>query len=199
MTAPHKIRLHHATMLPMPHFFSLPIEKQNGQVGSNVFTLRRQIFPYQYLLFSVVCESLFCRKKLVATHHDRTRNLAIARRAMEREKLASSYTIPSKKSRRYHPGTVALREIKKQQKATCLLVPRKPFQRTVREFFEDYKSGLRFSGNGLEKILQEVAESLIVQLASDCQLCSIHAGRVTVQKKDMELARSILQKRNYRA
>ena len=196
MTAPHKLA---STMPPSCSFFSLPIEKHNGQVGSNVFTLGRQLFPCQYLLLSVFCESLFHRKKLVATHHNRARNLAIARRAMEREKLASGCTNPSKKSRRYHPGIVALREIKKQQKATCLLVPTNPFKRTVREFFQDYKSGLRISGNGLEEILQEVAESIIVKLASDCQLCSIHAGRVTVQKKDMELARSILQKRNYRA
>ena len=38
-----------------------------------------------------------------------------------------------RKARRYRPGTVALREIRKFQKSTDLLIRKIPFQRLVRE------------------------------------------------------------------
>ena len=38
-----------------------------------------------------------------------------------------------KKPHRYRPGTVALREIRKYQKSTELLIRKLPFQRLVRE------------------------------------------------------------------
>ena len=118
---------------------------------------------------------------------------------MKKENEAIRDAASRRKSRRYHPGMIALREIKKQQKSTGLLLKKSPFKRTVRELFHDYKSGLMFAADGPELALQEVAESLLVKLASDSQLCSVHAGRVTVLKRDMELARSILQRNNYRA
>ena len=49
-----------------------------------------------------------------------------------------------KKPHRFRPGTVALREIRKFQKSTELLIRKLPFQRLVREIASDYKSDLRF-------------------------------------------------------
>lgn len=49
-----------------------------------------------------------------------------------------------KKPHRFRPGTVALREIRKYQKSTELLIRKLPFQRLVREIASDYKSDLRF-------------------------------------------------------
>merc|ERR1711976_692110 len=49
-----------------------------------------------------------------------------------------------KKTHRYKPGTVALREIRRYQKSTELLIRKLPFQRLVREIAQDYKSDLRF-------------------------------------------------------
>ena len=44
----------------------------------------------------------------------------------------------------HRPGTVALREIRRYQKSTELLVRKLPFQRLVREIAQDFKTDLRF-------------------------------------------------------
>src|ERR1700723_340560 len=44
-----------------------------------------------------------------------------------------------KKPHRYRPGTVALREIRRYQKSTELLIRKLPFQRLVREIAQDFK------------------------------------------------------------
>jgi histone H3/H4 len=47
-----------------------------------------------------------------------------------------------KKPHRYRPGTVALREIRRYQKSTDLLIRKLPFQRLVREVAQDFKPNL---------------------------------------------------------
>ena len=95
-----------------------------------------------------------------------------------------------KKPHRYKPGTVALREIRKYQKSTELLIRKLPFQRLVREIAQDYKSDLRFQSNAV-LALQEASEAYLVSLFEDTNLCAIHAKRVTIMPKDMSLARRI--------
>ena len=95
-----------------------------------------------------------------------------------------------KKPHRYKPGTVALREIRKYQKSTDLLMRKLPFQRLVREIAQDYKTDLRFQSNAV-LALQEAAEAYLVSLFEDTNLCAIHAKRVTIMQKDMHLARRI--------
>ena len=80
-----------------------------------------------------------------------------------------------KKPHRYRPGTVALREIRRYQKSTELLIRKLPFQRLVREIAQDFKTDLRFQ----------------VGLFEDTNLCAIHAKRVTIMPKDIQLARRI--------
>jgi histone H3 len=92
--------------------------------------------------------------------------------------------------RRYRPGTVALREIRKCQKSTELLIRRLPFQRLVREIAQNFKSDLRFQGSAI-MALQEATESYMVGLFEDTNMCCIHAKRVTIMPKDMQLARRI--------
>jgi histone H3 len=96
----------------------------------------------------------------------------------------------AKKPRRYRPGTVALREIRKYQKGTDLLLRRRPFQMLVREIAYEFKTDARFQSTAL-LALQEAAEAYLVQLFEDTNLCAIHAKRVTIQVKDMQLARRI--------
>lgn len=91
---------------------------------------------------------------------------------------------------RFRPGTVALREIRKYQKSTELLIRKLPFQRLVREIAQDYKCDLRFQSTAL-LALQEAAEAYMVGLMEDTQLCAIHAKRITIMPKDMQLARRI--------
>merc|ERR1712184_103730 len=64
------------------------------------------------------------------------------------------------------PGTVALREIRKYQKSTDLLIRKLPFQRLVREIAQDYKSDLRFQSSAVAA-LQEASESYLVGLFED--------------------------------
>ena len=95
-----------------------------------------------------------------------------------------------KKPHRYHPGTVALREIRRYQKSTDLLIRKLPFQRFVREIAQDFKSDLRFQGSSV-LALQEVSEAYHVGLFEDTNLCAIHAKRVTIMPRDIQLARRI--------
>ncbi|KZO90377.1 histone-fold-containing protein [Calocera viscosa TUFC12733] len=95
-----------------------------------------------------------------------------------------------KKPRRYRPGTIALREIRRYQKGTQLLIRKLPFQRLVREISQDFKTDLRFQSSALGA-LQEAAESYLIGVFEDTQLCAIHAKRQTIQLKDMRLARRL--------
>ncbi|GMT16725.1 hypothetical protein PFISCL1PPCAC_8022, partial [Pristionchus fissidentatus] len=87
-------------------------------------------------------------------------------------------------------GTVALREIRRYQKSTELLIRKLPFQRLVREIAQDFKTDLRFQSSAV-MALQEAAEAYLVGLFEDTNLCAIHAKRVTIMPKDIQLARRI--------
>ena len=100
------------------------------------------------------------------------------------------------KPRRYRPGTVALREIRRYQKSTELLIRKLPFQRLVREIAQDLgKMNMRFQ-SGAIMALQEASEAHLVSLLEDSNLCTIHAKRVTIMPKDIQLARRIRGERN---
>ena len=118
----------------------------------------------------------------------------------------------------FRPGTVALREIRRYQKSTELLIRKLPFQRLVREIAQDFKTDLRFqsaaigalqvrildqvgvnelgvdvsiSTRAFPLLLQEASEAYLVGLFEDTNLCVIHAKRVTIMPKDIQLARRI--------
>jgi len=95
-----------------------------------------------------------------------------------------------KKPHRYRPGTVAIREIRRYQKSTDLLIRKLPFQRFTKEIAQDFKSDLRYASTSLLG-LQEAAEAYLVGLFEDANLCTIHGKRVTVMPKDIALARRI--------
>ena len=97
---------------------------------------------------------------------------------------------PTGKPHRYRPGTVALREIRRYQRSTDLLIHKMPFQRLVREIIQDFKLDLRVCTSAYIA-LQEAAEAYIVGLFEDVMLCAIHSKRVTIMPKDMQLARRI--------
>ncbi|KAK9478272.1 histone-fold-containing protein [Lipomyces japonicus] len=118
-----------------------------------------------------------------------------------------SSAVKSRGHHRYKPGTVALREIRKYQKNTDLLIQKLPFARLVREVASDFvwgggsggagandgaggAIGLRFQSVAI-LALQEAAEAYLVHLFEDTNLCAIHAKRVTIMQKDIQLARRI--------
>ncbi len=92
-----------------------------------------------------------------------------------------------KKPHKYRPGTVALREIRRYQKSTDLLIKKLPFQRLVREISQEFKTDFRFQRDAI-LALQEAAESYLISLFEDTDLCAIHVHRVTILPKDMQLA-----------
>ena len=96
---------------------------------------------------------------------------------------ASGVKVPFK----FRPGTVALRDIRKYQKCTELLLRKLPFQRLVREIAQSSKDGLRFQASAV-LAMQEATEAHMVNLFADTCLCAIHGSRVTVQPRDLRLA-----------
>ena len=101
-----------------------------------------------------------------------------------------------KKPHRYCPGTVALREIRKYQKSTDLLIRKAPYQRLIREIYgriareSHVPSDYRWQGTSI-LALQEASEAYHVGLFEDTNLCSLHSKRKTIQPKDIQLARRI--------
>jgi len=98
----------------------------------------------------------------------------------------------SPRKHRYRPGTVALREIRKYQKTTDLLIRKMPFARLVREVCGNIRIGrdVRWQSQAI-MALQEAAEAYLVHLFEDTLLCAVHAKRVTIMPRDMQLARRI--------
>jgi histone H3 len=85
---------------------------------------------------------------------------------------------------------VCLREIRRYQKSTDLLIRREPFMRLIREIAQDFKDELRFQSTAL-LAAQEASEAYLVGLFEDTNLCAIHGGRKTIMPKDQQLARRI--------
>ena len=132
-----------------------------------------------------------------------------------------------KKPHRYRPGTVALREIRKYQKGTDLLIPKLPFMKVTREITADEASAraknkwvqgsdgriilkpwpkgcesdlpadLRWQSTGL-LAMQEASEAYLTGVDEDANLCALHAKRVTIMPKDIQLARRIRGERSGR-
>merc|ERR1712216_651850 len=94
-----------------------------------------------------------------------------------------------KKPHRYRPGTVALREIRKYQKSTELLIRKLPFQRLVRNRarLQDGFALPIHGGFGASRGVRGVLGRLVRRH----ELCAIHAKRVTIMPKDIQLARRI--------
>ncbi|TFK07218.1 ephrin-A2 [Platysternon megacephalum] len=147
------------------------------------------------LLFCAVC--LSCERGLLRMARTKQTARKSTGGKAPRKQLATKAARKSapatggvKKPHRYRPGTVALREIRRYQKSTELLIRKLPFQRLVREIAQDFKTDLRFQSSAV-MALQEASEAYLVGLFEDTNLCAIHAKRVTIMPKDIQLARRI--------
>ena len=134
-------------------------------------------------------------KRILAEKREEERKKAAARMAKKGGQKAPKGGV--KKRYRYRPGIVALKQIRQYQKTTELLIRKLPFQRLVREIASDgdvIKSPLcgkvRFQSAAI-MALQEATEGYLVGLFEDSNLCAIHARRVTIMPKDIQLARRI--------
>ena len=134
-------------------------------------------------------------KRVLAQKREEERKKAAARMAKKDGQKAPKGGV--KKRYRYRPGTVALKQIRQYQKSTELLIRKLPFQRLVREIASDSEvitsplcGKVRFQSAAV-MALQEAAEAYLVGLFEDTNLCAIHAKRVTIMPKDIQLARRI--------
>ena len=134
-------------------------------------------------------------KRILAEKREEKRKKAAARMAKKGGQKAPKGRV--KKRYRYRPETVALKQKRQYQKSTELLIRKLPFQRLVREIASDsevIKSPLcgkvRFQSAAV-MALQEAAEAYLVGLFEDTNLCAIHARRVTIMPKDIQLAQRI--------
>lgn len=101
-----------------------------------------------------------------------------------------SKTAAGRKTRRFHPGTVALRQIKHYQRSGSSLIRRAPFVRMVRQIVASYNPELRLQADAT-LALQEASEALLTGMFGDANLLAIHARRSTVSRKDLLLARAL--------
>ena len=138
-------------------------------------------------------------KRVLAQKREEERKKAAARLAKKSGQKAPKGGV--KKHYRYWPGTVALKQIRQYQKSTELLIRKLPFQRLVREIAGDSEvitsplcGKVRFQSAAI-MALQEAAEAYLVGLFEDTNLCAIHAKRVTIMPKDIQLARRICSER----
>ena len=134
-------------------------------------------------------------KRVLAKKREEECKKAAARLAKKNGQQAPKGGV--KKRYRYRPGTVALKQIRQYQKSTELLIRKLPFQRLVREIAGDSEiiisplcGKVRFQSAAI-MALQEAAEAYLVGLFEDTNLCAIHAKRVTIMPKDIQLARRI--------
>merc|ERR1711973_797692 len=97
-----------------------------------------------------------------------------------------------KKPHRYKPGTVAMREIRRYQKSCELLLRKLPFQRLVRECAHGFRIELRFEKRAMEA-LQHACEIHVSTILELSLLFTIHAKRVTIHARDIELAMKVKQ------
>ena len=112
-------------------------------------------------------------------------------KAKKHDKQTKADVSQQMKKKHLRPGQKALREIRHYQKNTDNVVRKLPFQRLVRELAKELSmEDLRFQSSALAA-LQECVEMYMINLFCDSQLCATHAKRMTLFKKDLDLARRI--------
>ena len=134
-------------------------------------------------------------KRMLAKKREEERKKAAAKAAKKGEQKAPKGRV--KKRYRYRPGTFALKQIRRYQKTAELLIRKLPFQHLVREIAGDTEvihsplcGKVRFQSAAI-MALQEASEAYLVGLFEDSNLCAIHAKRVAIMPKDIQLARRI--------
>ncbi|EDW59438.1 histone H3.3 [Drosophila virilis] len=95
-----------------------------------------------------------------------------------------------RKPHRYRPGAVVLREIRRYQRSSDLLIHKQPFQRLVREISQAFGCRMRIQPAALAA-MQEAAEAYLVGLFEESNLCALHGQRKTLMPKDLWLAQRI--------
>jgi histone H3/H4 len=130
---------------------------------------------------------------MARTKQSKTSALKAPRRQAPKIPKTKVETEPKEtKVRRFHPGTVAKRDIRKLQKGTNLLIQKSPFRKLVRRLARDMvpDHDIRFQKTAI-LALQEYAESRVISILTDAKLMVTHSKRITVYDKDIKLAETV--------
>jgi histone H3 len=178
-------------------FLSFLSSPTDFSLRANTFRIKVERFSYKIISFRLDFQQFTSKKeekKMARTKQTARKSTGGKAPRKQLATKAARKSAPAtggvKKPHRYRPGTVALREIRRYQKSTELLIRKLPFQRLVREIAQDFKTDLRFQSSAV-MALQEASEAYLVGLFEDTNLCAIHAKRVTIMPKDIQLARRI--------
>lgn len=149
--------------------------------------------PHSFLGFNF--NSFFWSYFVTMVRVKQTAKKCLAHKNTARRKLAErAAKVTNKKTarpRRWRPGTVALREIRRYQRSANLLINKTSFHCLVTEIASDvFQRDYRFQSTAV-LALQEASEAHLIGLFEDSNLCALHAKRVTLMRKDMQLARRI--------
>ena len=91
---------------------------------------------------------------------------------------------------KFRPGMKALNEIRWHQKLVELLIHKLPFQRLIRGIAQNFKMDLQFRANAIMAI-QEATDTYFITLFDDTNLAAIHAKKVTILQKDIQIVTRI--------
>ena len=128
--------------------------------------------------------------KGTGTKGTRSKGAVTGKSKSKKSKKAKKPKKAVKKSFKWRPGTVALREIKDIQKSSRLLLQKAPFQRLVRDSLQKQKTDLWFKPTALEA-MQEATESYMVGLFEGAVILQLHRGKKTLTWKDLNYTRRI--------
>ncbi len=132
-------------------------------------------------------ETKFKPRKNIASRATHKESVAAAKQA--RGERSNAHVV--KKTHRFRPGTVALREIRKLQASVDLVLRKAPFYRLVKEVSAQWvNTPVRFTRAAMDAV-QEATESYVTGVLADSNLCALHARRVTVMPRDIHLARRL--------
>jgi histone H3 len=98
-----------------------------------------------------------------------------------------------KKTHRFRPGTVVAREIKQQQKSTTTIIPRRPFDRLVREIIQDvamHTVDARIQKTAMDA-LHAASEDFLTGLFTDVSRLADEKKKVTIYPNDMRLVATL--------
>jgi histone H3 len=167
------------------HVLASPKYKSRRHKGKKSVTLHAK---------SAKAEKTKSKKNTKEKSKKKTKEVTKAKKTSDGKRKTAPAAGGVKKPHRFKPGTVALREIRRYQKSTDLLIRRLPFQRLVREIAQDFHTDLRFALATIE-VLQSVLESIIVTILEGANMAAIHASRTSIQPKDIQFARRLRYER----
>ena len=180
MTASRKHHRRRFDMLATPRRVLVLLKPSSARAGTR--SIAKILFLLSLKVFVSFCsqinfQSNSCSEGMARTKQTARKSTGGKAPRKQLATKAARKSAPStggvKKPHRYRPGTVALREIRRYQKSTELLIRKLPFQRLVREVAQDFKTDLRFQGSAV-LALQEATEAYLVSLFEDGNLCAIH-------------------------